>query len=92
MSKHYKYIHTYIYIYIYIYNDTRYINTKSNHPLSILKEIPAAISNRISINSSKKQIFQRAAPYYNNILKDCGYKDKIQFQQYEHQQTQPRRN
>ena len=51
-----------------------------------------AISKRISINSSSKQIFQRAAPYYNNILKDCGYKEKIQFQQYKHQQTQPRRN
>ena len=73
-------------------NDTRYINAKSNHPPSILKQIPAAISKQISINSSNKQIFQKAAPYYNNILKDCGYKEKIQFQQYEHQQTQPRRN
>ena len=44
-------------------NDTRYINTKSNHPPSILKQIPAAISKRISINSSNKQIFQKAAPY-----------------------------
>ena len=39
-------------------NDTRYINTKSNHPPSILKkQIPAAIFKRISINSSNKQIF-----------------------------------
>ena len=73
-------------------NDTRYINAKSNHPPSILKQIPAAISKRISINSSNKQIFQKPAPCYNNILKDCGYTEKFQFQQYEHQQTQPRRN
>ena len=73
-------------------NDTGYINAKSNHPPSILKQIPAAISKRISINSSNKQIFPKAAPYHNNILKDCGYKEKIQFQQNEHQQTQPRRN
>ena len=73
-------------------NGTRYINTKSNHPPSILKQIPAAISKRISTNSSNKQIFQNAAPYYNNILKDCECKEKIQFQQHEHQQTQPRRN
>ena len=73
-------------------NDKRYINTKSNHPPSILKQIPAAISKRISTNSSNKQIFQNAAPYYNNILKDCGYKEEIQFQQYERQQTQPRGN
>ena len=51
-------------------NDIRYINAKLNHPPSILKQIPTAISKRISINSSNKQIFQRAAPYYNNILKD----------------------
>ena len=73
-------------------NDTLYINAKSNHPPSILKQIPAAISKRISTNSSNKQIFQNAAPYYNNILKDYGYKEKIRFQQYKHQQTQPRRN
>ena len=61
-------------------NDTRHINAKSNHPPSILKQIPAAISKRISINSSNKKIFQKAAPYYNNILEDCGYEEKIQFQ------------
>ena len=61
-------------------NDTRYINGKSNHPPSILKQFPAAISKRISINSSNKKIFQKAAPYYNNILEDCGYEEKIQFQ------------
>ena len=35
-------------------NDTRYINEKSNHSPSILKQIQAAISKRISINSSNK--------------------------------------
>ena len=35
-------------------NHTRYINTKSNHPPYILKQIPAAISKQISINSSNK--------------------------------------
>ena len=71
---------------------TRYINAKSNHPAAILMKISAVISKRISINSSNKQIFQREASYYNKILKDCGYNEKIQFQQYKHQPTQPRRN
>ena len=31
-------------------NDTRYINGKSNHLPSIIKQIPAAISKRISTN------------------------------------------
>ena len=72
-------------------NDTRYINAKSNHPPSILKQIPTAISKQIFTNSSNKQIFQNTAPYYNNILKNSGYKEKIWLQQYEHQQTQLRR-
>ena len=54
-------------------NNTRYIIAKSNHPPSILKQIPAAISKRISTNSSNKQIFQNAAPYFNDILKGSGY-------------------
>ena len=72
--------------------DLRYTNAKSNHPSSILRQITAAISKRISTNSLNKQIFQNAAPYYNNILKKRGYKEKIQFQQCEHQKTQSRRN
>ena len=73
-------------------NDTRYINAKSKHPSFILKQISTAISKQISTNSLNKQIFKKVAPYYNNILKGCRDKEKIQFQQYEHQQTQPRIN
>ena len=49
-------------------NDTRYINAKSKHPSFILKQISTAISKQISTNSLNKQIFQKVAPYYNNIL------------------------
>ena len=58
-------------------NDTRYLNANSNHPPPILKQIPAAFSKRIPTNSSNKQILQNEAPYYSNISKDCGYKEKI---------------
>ena len=46
----------------------------------------------MSINLSNKQIIQRVVPYYNNILKDCGHKEKLQFEQYKYQQTEPRKN
>ena len=36
-------------------NDTRYANAKSNHPPSIRKQIPAAISKQISTNLSNKR-------------------------------------
>jgi len=60
-------------------NDPRYINAKSNHPPTVVKQIPNSVSKRISTNSSNHEIFNSAAPTYNNILKNCGYKDKIEF-------------
>ena len=58
-------------------NGTRFINAKSDHPPSVLKQIPAAISKRICTSLSNKQIFQNAAPYYDNVLEDSGYKEKV---------------
>ena len=37
------------------------------------------ISNRISNISSSKVSFDRAAPFYNNALNSCGFKDNIAF-------------
>ena len=71
-------------------NDTRYINSKSNHPPTILKQIPTAISKQISTNSSNEEIFKNSAPYYNNILKEKGYKEKLQFQPNKHHSTSRR--
>ena len=55
-----------------------YINASSNHPPSILKQLPKNISKR-GISSSK-EIFDQAAPYYNDALKASGYREKIEFQ------------
>ena len=56
-----------------------YINTNSNHPPSIIKELPHNISKRISEISSSEEIFNEAAPYYNNALKSSGYKENIKY-------------
>ena len=37
------------------------------------------ISNRISKISSNKEIFDQSAPYYNQVLKSSGYKEKITY-------------
>ena len=55
-----------------------YINTKSNHPPNI-KSIPESISRRISTISSNKDIFEGAAPYYNNALSASGYSERIEY-------------
>ena len=56
-----------------------YINTNSNHPPSIIKELPHNISKRISEISSSEEIFNEAAPYYNDALKSSGYKGNIKY-------------
>ena len=47
----------------------QYINTKSNHPPNIIKQIPASISRRISDNSSNEDAFNKAKPVYNSAWK-----------------------
>ena len=56
-----------------------YINRLSNHPPPILKNIPAAVSRRITDNSSDPNIFNEAAPLYDNALKASGYSERIEF-------------
>ena len=67
----------------------RYVNAKSNHPPSMLKEIPKSVSKRISSNSCNEQVFNAAAPFYNDILDKCGYSEKLTFEK--EQYTQERR-
>jgi len=56
-----------------------YIHIDSNHPPSIIKCIPTMISDRINKLSSDKNIFDRAAKYYNDALATSGYNKKITF-------------
>ena len=51
----------------------QYINTKSNHPPNIIKQIPASINRRISDNSSNEDAFNKAKPVYNSALKASSY-------------------
>ena len=55
------------------------INSMSNHPPSITKHLPAAINRRISDLSWNKEAFERAKPYYEKVLKSCGYKENMSY-------------
>ena len=57
-----------------------YINTSSNHPPNIIRQVPSNIGKRISEISSSEEIFDRAASYYNNALKASGYKEKVRYE------------
>lgn len=58
-----------------------YINTRSNHPPTIKKQIPTMISQRLSQLSSSKKEFDKAAPVYNEALKRSGYNCQLEFQE-----------
>ena len=52
-----------------------YVNTSSNHPPQIIKQLPISISNRLSNNSSNKQVFDMSKNEYEKALRGSGYKN-----------------
>jgi hypothetical protein len=61
-------------------NKIQYIDKGSNHPVSILKNIPAAVNKRLSSISSNEAVFNAAAPPYQEALAASGYVHKLQFE------------
>ena len=56
-----------------------YINIKSNHPSSILQQLPKSISKKISEISLNEHILNQSIPYYENTLKKSGYKISLRY-------------
>ena len=56
-----------------------YVSSDSNHPPSILKNIPLSINRRLSSISANREIFNAAAPLYQAELDRVGYKHKLEF-------------
>ena len=56
-----------------------YINAKSNHPPSIIKHLPASISNRISGLSCDSDEFDKASQIYNDVLTTSGYREGLKY-------------
>ena len=50
-----------------------YIYKHSNHPPTILKELPKSIAKRISDLSSSENIFHDAIPVYKEALQKSGF-------------------
>ena len=73
-------------------NQLLYINTSSNHPPSIIKQIPTSISRRLSNNSSNEEIFNTAKTEYETALKNSGYSAPLSFTQRRPPKRQRKRN
>ena len=54
-----------------------YIHKQSNHPPSIIKNLPKSINKRQSTNSKNAQIFNEACPAYTEALKRNGYNTNL---------------
>ena len=62
-------------------DQTRYVHAQSNHPPAITKNLPKSIEQRLSKISSNKEVFEKAAPYYQQDLQDSGYTQQIEYQE-----------
>ena len=61
-------------------NKPLYINASSNHPPSLLRQIPKSVSKRITANScNEEDIFCKSAPFYNSILQNCEFNENIKY-------------
>ena len=61
-------------------NDTPlYVNSKSNHPPSVIRNIPKGINKRLSTLSSNKEIFEAATHEHQEALKASGHKHILTF-------------
>ena len=60
-------------------NNPLYINQKSNHPPSIIKQLPDMISSRVSATSCDEIEFNKAKAEYDAALSESGFKQGIKF-------------
>ena len=58
---------------------TKYVSVNSNHPPAIIKNLPAAISRRLSSVSSSVQKFNEEVPHYQHALNQAGYSENLRY-------------
>ena len=60
-------------------DDIGYIYRESNHPPSIMKQLPISIETRLSKLSSNEKVFKESDSIYQEALDKSGYNHKITF-------------
>ena len=71
-------------------NQPLYIDAKSNHPPSIIRQLPASINRRISDISCNETEFNKAKTVYETALKSSGYNETLTYN--ERPPSRPKRN
>ena len=60
-------------------NVPQYVHKLSNHPPTVLKNIPEGVNKRLSSISSSEQMFEAVAPIYREALAKSGYDYTLKF-------------
>ena len=60
-------------------NKIKYINIESNHPPTIIQQLPLSIESRLSSLSSPEEIFNDSVIPYQDALDKSGYKHKLKY-------------
>ena len=55
-------------------NEIKYIHKDSNHPPSVIRQIPLTIESRLSTLSFNEKLFQVAVPSYPKAFQNSGYR------------------
>ena len=61
-------------------NTPLYIHSESNHPPSIIKQLPSMVSRRISNLSCNENEFNKAKPLHESALKNSGFNYSMKFE------------
>ena len=61
-------------------DELMYIHSESNHPPTIIKQLPLSIEQRLKTLSSSKEIFEEAAKPYQEALVRSGYKHILKYE------------
>ena len=61
-------------------NRPTYVHAKSNHPPSIIRNIPSSIQKRLSVNSCSEKIFDQSKTVYEAALIASGYNVQLKYE------------
>ena len=60
-------------------NEIKYIHKNSNHPPSVIRQIPLSMESRLSTLFFNEKIFQEAVTLYQKALQNSGYRHTLSY-------------
>ena len=60
-------------------NETNYIHVESDHPPSIIRQLPISVEKRLSSLSSSEEIFNQSKRYYQDSLARSGHTHELTY-------------